>query len=140
MSPDPERTYATTTFITKRINDHALCDKEAEAAWRRSPMWLVIRVALQTTLHDLNMDEHLAYKAFMLYMLSSVLGFALDYKAARPPSVCHERKARTPCSEVVQCGSPTKRLLCDGFRRLHMNERASRGARKTVESNPTRDH
>ena len=82
MSPDPERTYETTTFITKRINDHALCDKDAEAAWRRSPMWLVIRVALQTTLHDLNMDEHLSYKAFMLYVHSCVLGFALDYSLA----------------------------------------------------------
>ena len=92
MSPNPEQTYEQTTFITKRINDHALCDKEADAAWRRSPIWLVIRVALQTTLHDLNVDEHLAYKAFMLYTHSSILAFALDFR--QPDHLLHVMNAK----------------------------------------------
>ncbi|KAH9160220.1 hypothetical protein EDB89DRAFT_2117301 [Lactarius sanguifluus] len=45
--------------ITKRIADEVLW-KDAYKPWRRSPLWLVIRVALQTSL-DSNM-----YKSFML--------------------------------------------------------------------------
>jgi hypothetical protein len=45
--------------ITKRIADEVLW-KDAYKPWRRSPLWLVIRVALQTSL-DSNM-----YKSFIL--------------------------------------------------------------------------
>jgi hypothetical protein len=80
MSPNPEQTFKQTTFITKRINDHALCDKDADAPWRRSPTWLILRVTLQTTLHDLNVDERFSYKSFMVYTLSSILNAALPFK------------------------------------------------------------
>ncbi len=80
MSPNPDQTFHQTTFITKRVNDHALCDKGAYAPWRRSPIWLILRITLQTTLHDLNLDERFSYKSFMVYVLSSVLGAALHYK------------------------------------------------------------
>ena len=80
MSPNPHQTFHQTTSITKRINDHALCDKEADAPWRRSPIWLIVRVTLQTTLHDLNLDERFSYKPFMVYVLSSILGAALHFK------------------------------------------------------------
>ena len=80
MSPNPEHTFHETTFITKRINDHALFNKEADTPWRRSPIWLILRVALQTTLHDLNVDERFSYKSFMVYTLSSILSAALDFQ------------------------------------------------------------
>ena len=80
MSPNPEHTFHETTFITKRINDHALFNKESDAPWRRSPIWLILRVALQTTLHDLNVDERFSYKSFMVYTLSSILTAALDFQ------------------------------------------------------------
>jgi len=80
MSPNPEQTFHQTTFITKHINDHALCDKEASAPWRRSPIWLILRVTLQTTLHDLNLDERFSYKSFIVYTLSSILSAALNFK------------------------------------------------------------
>jgi hypothetical protein len=80
MSPNPDQSFHQTTFITKRINDHALCDKEAHAPWRRSPIWLILRVTLQTTLHDLNLDERFSYKSFMVYVISSILGTALHFK------------------------------------------------------------
>jgi hypothetical protein len=79
MSPNPEQTFKQTTFITKRINDYALCDKDADAPWRRSPTWLILRVTLQTTLHDLNVDERFSYKSFMVYTLSSILNAALPF-------------------------------------------------------------
>jgi len=80
MSPNPEEMFRQTTFITKRINDHALCDKDADAPWRRSPVWLMLRVTLQTTLHDLNLDERFSYKAFILHTLSYILSAALSFQ------------------------------------------------------------
>ena len=140
MSPDPERTYDTTTFIIKRINDHALCDREAEAAWRRSPMWLVIRVALQTTLHDLNMEDHLSYKAFMLYMLSSVLGFALDCK--RPDHLLYVMNAKLArrARKLSQAEVSRKDFLVMDFA-VDVNKRASReleGRWKVIQRDTTR--
>ncbi|KAH8997132.1 hypothetical protein EDB86DRAFT_3043676 [Lactarius hatsudake] len=52
--------------ITKRIGDEVLW-KDAYQPWRRSPLWLVIRVALQTSL-DSNM-----YKSFMLVFHAYIL-------------------------------------------------------------------
>ncbi|KAI9441023.1 hypothetical protein H4582DRAFT_1516239 [Lactarius indigo] len=52
--------------ITKRIADEVLW-KDAYKPWRRSPLWLVIRVALQTSL-DINM-----YKSFMLVFHAYIL-------------------------------------------------------------------
>jgi hypothetical protein len=80
MSANPEQSFKQTTFITKRINDHALFDSVSVAPWRRSPAWLIWRVTLQTTLHDLNLDERFSYKSFMIYTLSSILNAALRSK------------------------------------------------------------
>ena len=140
MSPDPERTYETTTFITKRINDHALCDREAEAAWRRSPMWLVIRVALQTTLHDLNMEDHLSYKAFMLYVLSCILGFALDCR--RPDHLLYVMNAKLArrARKLSQAVVSRKDFFVMDFA-VDMNKRASReleGRWKAIQRDTTR--
>jgi hypothetical protein len=52
--------------ITKRIADEVLW-KDAYRPWRRSPLWLVIRVALQTSL-DSDM-----YKTFMLFFHTHLL-------------------------------------------------------------------
>ncbi|KAL0058904.1 hypothetical protein AAF712_014386 [Marasmius tenuissimus] len=54
--------------ITKRIADDVLWDKTL-LPWRRSPMWLVIRVALQSTLKD----HAGAYKSFLAFLMSRVL-------------------------------------------------------------------
>ena len=57
------------TSVTKRIADDVLW-KSALKPWRRSQVWLVLRVAMQTTL------EGAEYKAFMLYMITSILEMA----------------------------------------------------------------
>jgi hypothetical protein len=56
--------------ITKRIADEVLW-KDAYKPWRRSPLWLVIRVALQTSL-DSNM-----YKSFMLVFHAHIINLCL---------------------------------------------------------------
>ena len=62
--------------ITKRIADEVLW-KDAYKPWRRSPLWLVIRVALQTSL-DSNM-----YKSFMLFFHAYIINLCIP---ARFPS------------------------------------------------------
>ncbi|KAF9016697.1 hypothetical protein BDZ89DRAFT_397971 [Hymenopellis radicata] len=62
--------------VTKRIADEALSADKASGIWRRSPLYLLIRVAIQTTL-----AEPIEYKAFMIYFMASLL------KEANKPSV-----------------------------------------------------
>ena len=53
--------------ITKRIGDEVLWDK-AFKPWRRSPLWLVLRVTLQSSMH---LDD--LYKPFILYFHAHLL-------------------------------------------------------------------
>jgi len=78
MSEKPDTMLAQTVYISKRIDDHVLCERNSEAPWRRNPLWLIIRVALQTTLCEWNVEERASFKAFMLYALSSILHTALQ--------------------------------------------------------------
>ena len=77
VSKKPDMMLANTVYVSKRIDDHVLCERDSEAPWRRSPLWLIIRVALQTTLCEWNVEECASYKAFMLFALSSILHTAL---------------------------------------------------------------
>jgi len=61
--------------IQKNIRDDVLWDN-ARAPWRRSPLWLLLRVALQTTLRK--GEDHGLYKAFMAYFMADVLERALQ--------------------------------------------------------------
>ncbi|KAH8997134.1 hypothetical protein EDB86DRAFT_928074 [Lactarius hatsudake] len=56
--------------ITKRIGDEVLL-KDAYKPWRRSPLWLVIRVALQTSL-DYESESDM-YKTFLLFFRARLL-------------------------------------------------------------------
>ena len=78
MSKKPDAMLAQTVYVSKRVDDHVLCERGSEAPWRRSPLWLIIRVALQTTLREWNVEECASYKAFMLYALSIILHTALQ--------------------------------------------------------------
>ena len=59
--------------ITKRIADDVCWDK-AKNPWRRSPLWLVLRVAIQTTA-----DSRDTYKAFMVFFQAELLRLFLDH-------------------------------------------------------------
>jgi len=68
--------------IYKHTRDDVLW-KDALKPWRRSPLWLFLRVALQTSLMRKDDEEpHVRYKSFMLFFLTHVLEGAL--KAATP--------------------------------------------------------
>ncbi|KAG2337797.1 hypothetical protein BDR05DRAFT_894660 [Suillus weaverae] len=63
--------------IRKRIGDDVLWDS-AKLPWRRSPLWLVIRVALQTTLERGALGRT-TYKSFMLFFMARLTTLALDH-------------------------------------------------------------
>jgi hypothetical protein len=63
--------------IRKRIGDDVLWDG-AKLPWRRSSLWLVIRVALQTTLERSTLGRAM-YKSFMLFFMARLTSLALDH-------------------------------------------------------------
>ncbi|KAF8526592.1 hypothetical protein BU17DRAFT_62083 [Hysterangium stoloniferum] len=77
LTSDADQIASTTVYVTKRIDDHALWSK-AEKPWRRDPQWLVLRVALQTTLSEMKINGRYGYKAFIAFVLAQALRKACD--------------------------------------------------------------
>jgi len=75
-SPAGDNTTST-SYIHKRINDHALW-KSALKPWRRTPSLLLIKVVLQSTLQEKGIDEAHGYKSFWTFMMSLVMEEALE--------------------------------------------------------------
>ncbi|KAI0920155.1 hypothetical protein AcV5_009969 [Taiwanofungus camphoratus] len=64
--------------IWKRIADDVLWN-DAYKPWRRSSIWLVVRVALQTSLHNEHVDPtHNLYKYFMAFLMAGILRTAVQ--------------------------------------------------------------
>lgn len=65
-----------------RIHKHTRDDvlwKDTLKPWRRSALWLFLRVVLQTSLiRDDNEEPHRRYKSFMIFFMTHVLGGALE--------------------------------------------------------------
>lgn len=55
LTSDIDTMAKSTEYVTKRLNDHVLW-KDALNPWRRDPQWLVIRVALQTSISQWKID------------------------------------------------------------------------------------
>ena len=64
------------TRIWKRSRDDVLWD-HTKIPWRRSPLWLLLRVGLQTTLMDDDDECHRRYKSFMIFFMAHILELAL---------------------------------------------------------------
>jgi hypothetical protein len=58
--------------IHKRTRDDVLWNKVLKP-WRRSPLWLLLRVAIQTSLRTEADDRHKRYKSFMIFFMTHVL-------------------------------------------------------------------
>lgn len=63
--------------VSKNTREEVLW-KNAEAPWRRSPMWLLIRVVLQLTLERSTDGSHLLYKETMAFIMSQYVQFSLE--------------------------------------------------------------
>ncbi|KIM46712.1 hypothetical protein M413DRAFT_23079 [Hebeloma cylindrosporum] len=78
---------ATVNRITKRIADE-VCWNNALNPWRRSPLWLVLRVAIQTTA-----DSRETYKAFMVFFQARLLQLFIDHDL--PSELLHAARVKT---------------------------------------------
>lgn len=58
--------------ISKNTRDEVLW-KQAAAPWRRSPMWLLIRVSIQLVVSRSSDDSHALYKEIMVFIMSHIL-------------------------------------------------------------------
>ena len=78
---------ATVNRITKRIADEVCWDK-ALNPWRRSSLWLVLRVAIQTTAESCE-----TYKAFMVFFQARLLQLFVDHNL--PSELLHAARVKT---------------------------------------------
>lgn len=76
--------------IAKRIADEVRWH-DSFLPWRRSSVWLVIRIAIQTSLH-VEGGDHREYKAFVAYFVAKCLQLAVD--AGLPSDVLHIMHAK----------------------------------------------
>lgn len=68
-----------TRRITKHTREDIIFEKKELLPWRRSPLYLLIRVAIQLKLEDSgSKDEGAVYKSFMLFFMASLLKKGLD--------------------------------------------------------------
>ncbi|CUA68377.1 NADH-ubiquinone oxidoreductase chain 5 [Rhizoctonia solani] len=111
-------TIVDSSRIVKRLADEVLW-MNAGKPWRRSPLWLITRVALQTSL-----DSTKAYKHFMVYHHASVLShcrkhdgfssdllYAMRVKLARRLYKIHETAPRSLVDTVKEEAERTQDLL-----------------------------
>ncbi|KAG8806552.1 hypothetical protein FRC17_004934, partial [Serendipita sp. 399] len=68
-------TRVETLFITKRIGDHILWNS-AFKPWRRSSIWLLLRITLQSTLAELKVCTAEGYKTFQVFFMARLLNMA----------------------------------------------------------------
>ncbi|KAH7176975.1 hypothetical protein EDB81DRAFT_898494, partial [Dactylonectria macrodidyma] len=72
--------------VCKNTHDEVMW-KNSNLPWRRSPVWLLIRVSLQLTMSRVAADSGELYKRFMIFLLADVLKVANEQLA--PSSVLH---------------------------------------------------
>ncbi|KAG6887053.1 hypothetical protein C0992_001000 [Termitomyces sp. T32_za158] len=76
----PESEPADVERIEKRIRNEILFESGASMPWRRSSLWLIIRVALQTTLlRASSSNGQTEYKVFMLSLMADFVLSINDY-------------------------------------------------------------
>ncbi|KAG2112536.1 uncharacterized protein F5147DRAFT_791070, partial [Suillus discolor] len=88
--------------IRKRIGDDVLWDS-VKLPWRRSPLWLVIRVALQTTLERSALGRT-TYKSFMLFFMVGLATLALNHNLSN--DILHFMSAKI-ARRLFKLGSST---------------------------------
>jgi len=89
--------------ITKRVADE-VCWNSARNPWRRSPLWLVIRVAIQTTT-----DSRDTYKAFMVFFQAELLRLFLGHGLSS--ELLHAARVKTSRRVYKLGASASPRLL-----------------------------
>ena len=101
---------ATVVRVSKRVGDDDVSGGESRP-WRRSPLWLVIRVAIQTTLESSPLGRE-AYRHFIIFLLARLADPAIHLE--RPALLHVDRdqlaleKAWSPCPRLARGSSPRR--------------------------------
>ncbi|KAF2802550.1 uncharacterized protein BDZ99DRAFT_550822 [Mytilinidion resinicola] len=92
--------------IEKNTRDDVLW-KDALNPWRRSPLWLLLRVAIETTLVQTGLQEGTRYfKSFMIFFFSQVLQTALDESRNISSDLLFVMKTKI-CRRMLKLGQTT---------------------------------
>ncbi|KAJ6533684.1 hypothetical protein B0H19DRAFT_1272325 [Mycena capillaripes] len=70
--------FAADVYRTRKHVRNEILWKSARAPWRRNPLWLVIRVAIQSTLRQDSVSTDTLYKSFMVYLMTQILRTAVE--------------------------------------------------------------
>ena len=90
--------------ITKRIGDEVLWE-DAHKPWRRSPLWLTLRVSLQSSLRVTNL-----YKPFMLFFHTHLLRCCV--KRGFPSELLYTMRTKI-ARRLSKIGPSASRHVCD---------------------------
>ena len=90
--------------ITKRIGDEVLWDN-AYKPWRRSPLWLTLRVSLQSSLRGSNL-----YKDFMLFFHAYLLRICVSKDF--PSELLYAMRAKT-ARRLSKLGPAVSHYVCE---------------------------
>jgi len=107
------------TRICKRIADEVISCRDGSSPWRRSPIWLVIRVALQTSLLSADTgisdaEKHRDYKLLMLYILAKLLQVAIEVNTMPNEKLSHmSRKLSRRAAKLEATGLTIPRSLLE---------------------------
>ncbi|KAF8326324.1 uncharacterized protein EI90DRAFT_3281699 [Cantharellus anzutake] len=115
--------------IQKRTSDDVLQRADDIVPWRRSSLWLVVRVALQTTIHrgTSNMNE---YKSFMILLLAEILRSGVENRLPGHILYCMRAKLSRGLFKIRSWAAPslvtlahevaldTERLLQDRWKSI----------------------
>ncbi|KAH7019555.1 hypothetical protein EDB80DRAFT_632634 [Ilyonectria destructans] len=83
----------------EQVNVHGICKNtredvmwnQSKLPWRRSPVWLLLRVSLQLTMNRVATDSGDAYKSFMVFFLSRILEASVQQS---PGHVLHTMRTK----------------------------------------------
>ncbi|THU85243.1 hypothetical protein K435DRAFT_764380 [Dendrothele bispora CBS 962.96] len=89
--------------ICKRIADEVLWD-DARTPWRRSMIWLVIRVAIQT--HFARIDNNVDYKSFMIFLMCDILEHACRRDMSNDLLFCMRAKIAIRVTKLDSSSAP----------------------------------
>jgi hypothetical protein len=93
LTEDAVATAEGTVYVTKRLNDHVYW-KSALLPWRRAPKWLILKVALQTTLAHWNVEDRYGYKVFIAFVLARTLEKARKANIDIPDDVLYAMNSK----------------------------------------------
>ncbi|KAF8550875.1 hypothetical protein OG21DRAFT_1605625 [Imleria badia] len=130
------RPATTVVRVTKRIGDDVVVSGGSPLPWRRSSLWLLVRVAIQTTLEP-SPQGHDSYKGFVIFFLARLAEEAI--RADLPNDLLYfmstkiSRRLRklgplAPCwltEATLDTCSRIRGVLDDRWEQIQASERAS---------------